>query len=121
MGGAMSTFQIRCMNTSSRVMKNKPRLQAAQKDLRAEAREKSASGGVLSAYVVARRSSATKDMSLFQQPASFPMNCSSPHEARGLLIFSVSLEKFHNQAVGEESRTWTGVYAIKSAAIKSAG
>jgi hypothetical protein len=44
-------------------------LQAAQKDLRAKAREKSASGGVLSEYVVARRSSATQDMSLFQQPA----------------------------------------------------
>jgi hypothetical protein len=44
-------------------------LQAAQKDLRAKAREKSARGGVLSEYVVARRSSATQDMSLFHQPA----------------------------------------------------
>ena len=40
------------------------------KRVRAEAREKSASVGVLSEYVVARRSSATKDMTLFQQPAS---------------------------------------------------
>jgi hypothetical protein len=45
-------------------------LQAAQKDLRGEAREKSTSGGVLRQYVGARRLSATKDMSLFQQPAS---------------------------------------------------
>jgi ABC-type uncharacterized transport system ATPase subunit len=45
-------------------------LQAAQKDLRGEAREKSTSGGVLNQYVVARRLSATKHMSLFQQPAS---------------------------------------------------
>jgi GT2 family glycosyltransferase len=44
-------------------------LQAAQKDLRGEAREKSTSGGVLNEYVVARRLSATKYMSLFQQPA----------------------------------------------------
>jgi hypothetical protein len=42
--------------------------QAAQKDLRGEAREKSTSGGVLSLYVGARRLSATKHMSLFQQP-----------------------------------------------------
>jgi hypothetical protein len=38
------------------------------KRLRGEAREKSTSGGVLSQYVVARRLSATKHMSLFQQP-----------------------------------------------------
>jgi len=44
-------------------------MQAAQKDLRGEAREESTSGGVLSRYVAARRSSATKHMSLFQQPA----------------------------------------------------
>jgi hypothetical protein len=44
-------------------------LQAAQKDLRGKAREKSTSGGVLNQYVVARRLSATKHMSLFQQPA----------------------------------------------------
>jgi hypothetical protein len=44
-------------------------LQAAQKDLRGEAREKSITGGVLSRYAVARRLSATKHMSLFQQPA----------------------------------------------------
>src|SRR3990172_1828072 len=48
----------------------KTRLQAAQKDLRGEAREKSTSGGVRGEYVVARRLSATKHMSLFQQPAS---------------------------------------------------
>jgi hypothetical protein len=42
---------------------------AAQKDLRGEAREKSPSGGVLNQYVGARRLSATKHMSLFQQPA----------------------------------------------------
>jgi hypothetical protein len=47
----------------------KPGLQAAQKDLRGEAREKSTSGGVLTPYVDARRLSATKHMSLFQQPA----------------------------------------------------
>src|SRR4030095_1844775 len=40
-------------------------LQAAQKDLRGEAREKSTSGGVLSQYFGARRLSATKHMSLF--------------------------------------------------------
>src|SRR6266481_3907851 len=44
-------------------------LQAAQKDLRGEAREKSTSGGVPSQYVGARQLSATKHMSLFQQPA----------------------------------------------------
>jgi len=43
--------------------------QAGQKDLRGEAREKSMSGGVLRRYVGARRLSATKHMSLFQQPA----------------------------------------------------
>jgi hypothetical protein len=43
-------------------------MQVAQKDLRGEAREKSASEGVLSPYVVASRLSATKHMSLFQQP-----------------------------------------------------
>ncbi len=43
-------------------------LQAGQKDLRGEAREKSTSGGVLRRYVGARRLSATKHMSLFQQP-----------------------------------------------------
>jgi hypothetical protein len=43
--------------------------QAAQKDLRGEARERSTSGGVLWWYVGARRLSATKHMSLFQQPA----------------------------------------------------
>ncbi|MGH7828352.1 MAG: ATP-binding cassette domain-containing protein [Candidatus Binatia bacterium] len=42
--------------------------QAGQKDLRGEAREKSTSGGVLNQYVGARRLSATKHMSLFQQP-----------------------------------------------------
>ena len=46
------------------------RIAGCSKRVRAEAREKSASGGVLSEYVVARRSSATKDMSRFQQPAS---------------------------------------------------
>src|SRR5437867_163157 len=40
-------------------------LQAAPKRLRGEAREKSTSGGVLHQYVVARRLSATKHMSLF--------------------------------------------------------
>ena len=40
-------------------------LQAAQKDLRGEAREKSTSGGVLDQYVGARRLSATKHMRLF--------------------------------------------------------
>ena len=44
-------------------------LQADQKDLICEARKKSMSGGVLGQYVGARRSSATKQMSLFQQPA----------------------------------------------------
>jgi hypothetical protein len=44
-------------------------LQAAQKDLRGEAREESTSGGVLNQYVGARRLSATKHMRLFQQPA----------------------------------------------------
>jgi hypothetical protein len=44
-------------------------LQAAQKDLRGAAREKSTSGGVLSRYVVARRLIATKHMRLFQHPA----------------------------------------------------
>jgi hypothetical protein len=48
----------------------KRRVQAAQKDLRGEARGKSMSGGVRSEYVVARRLSATKHMSLFQQRAS---------------------------------------------------
>src|SRR5262249_7812062 len=47
----------------------KRHLQAAQKGFRGEAREKSTSGGVLSQYVGARRSSATKHMSLFQRPA----------------------------------------------------
>ena len=55
------------------VYRNAPRslrshLQAAQKDLRGEARERSTSGGVLGRYVGARRLSATKHMSLFQQP-----------------------------------------------------
>ncbi|HEX9274276.1 MAG TPA: hypothetical protein VGA01_18925, partial [Candidatus Binatia bacterium] len=45
--------------------------QAGQKGLRCEAREKSASGGVLKRYVGARRSSATKQMSLFQRPVRF--------------------------------------------------
>src|SRR5262245_60858542 len=42
----------------------KRHLQAAQKGFRGEAREKSTSGCVLSQYVGARRSSATKHMSL---------------------------------------------------------
>jgi hypothetical protein len=42
----------------------------AQKNLRGEAREKSPSEGVLNQYVGARRLSATKHMSLFQQPAA---------------------------------------------------
>jgi hypothetical protein len=49
------------------IVDEKPRLQAAQKDRRAEAREKSTTGGVLSEYVDVRRLSATTDMSLFQQ------------------------------------------------------
>jgi len=49
----------------SRLMK--PELQAAQKDLRAEARDKSMSGDVLSEYVDVRRLSATKDMSFFSR------------------------------------------------------
>ena len=44
-------------------------LQAGQKDLRGEAREIATSGGVLTRYVGARRLSATKHMSLFQQAA----------------------------------------------------
>src|SRR5688500_2453657 len=44
-------------------------LQPAQKDRRGEAREGSMRGGVLSRYVDARRLSATKHMSLFQQVA----------------------------------------------------
>src|SRR5262245_15190503 len=47
----------------------KRHLQAAQKGFRGEAREKSTSRCVLSRYVGARRSSATKHMSLFQRPA----------------------------------------------------
>ena len=42
-------------------------MQAAQKDLRAEARDKSMSGDVLSEYVDVRRLSATKDMSFFSR------------------------------------------------------
>jgi len=53
---------------SSRLLK-KVVCKAGQKDLRGEARDKSTSGGVLSRYVGARRLSATKPMSLFQQPA----------------------------------------------------
>ena len=45
-------------------------MQAVQKDLRGEARDKSTSGGVLLLYVAARRLSATKPMRLFHQPAS---------------------------------------------------
>src|SRR5437773_10264939 len=45
-------------------------MQTAQKDLRGVAREKSTSGGVHQQYVDARRLSATKHMSLFQQAAS---------------------------------------------------
>jgi hypothetical protein len=44
------------------------RFQAAQKDLRGKAREESTSGSVHPQYVDASRSSATKHMSLFQQP-----------------------------------------------------
>ena len=54
------------MKISRSLLKNS--VQAAQKDLRGEAREKSTSGGVLSQYVGARRLSATKPMRLFQQP-----------------------------------------------------
>ena len=57
----------------------KTRLQAAQKDLRGEAREKSTSGGVRGEYVVARRLSATKHMSLFQQPASTTVSLTPIH------------------------------------------
>ena len=49
------------------------RIASCSNRVRAQAREKSASGDVLSEYVVARRSSATKDMSLFQQPAKAPL------------------------------------------------
>src|SRR5207245_11417487 len=42
------------------------------KGLRGEARERSTSGGVLRQYVGASRLSATKHMSLFQQPARQP-------------------------------------------------
>src|SRR5262245_41736971 len=45
-------------------------LQAAQKDLRGKAREKSTSGGVLSQYVGARRSSTTKAYESFS--TAFP-------------------------------------------------
>ncbi len=44
-------------------------MQAGQKDLRGEARETKTSGDVHRRYVGARRLSATKHMSLFQQPA----------------------------------------------------
>jgi hypothetical protein len=44
-------------------------LQAAQKDLRGKAREKSTSEGVLKQYVGAGQLSATKSMSLFQESA----------------------------------------------------
>jgi hypothetical protein len=42
--------------------------QAGQKGFSCEAREKSTSGGLIKWYVGARRSSATTQMSLFQQP-----------------------------------------------------
>jgi hypothetical protein len=44
-------------------------LQVAQKDLRGKARERSMSEGLRYRYVVAKRLSATKPMSLFQQSA----------------------------------------------------
>jgi hypothetical protein len=47
----------------------KTRIAGCSKEFRAEARDKSASKGVLREYVVARRLSATKDMNFFQQPA----------------------------------------------------
>jgi hypothetical protein len=46
--------------------------QAAQKDLRGEARERSTSGGVLRQYVGARRLSATTDcVKTFNEPGIF--------------------------------------------------
>jgi len=65
-------------------------LQAAQKDLRGEAREKSTSGGVLTQYVGARRLSATKHMSLFQQPVSTTVSLTLVHHvaARTSIQFS---------------------------------
>jgi hypothetical protein len=56
-------------NCAAAPLRSTARMQAAQKDLRGEAREKSTSGGVLSLYVDARRLSATKPMSLFHQLA----------------------------------------------------
>jgi len=50
------------------MLKN-PCIQPDQKGSRCEAREKPASGGVLSEYVGASGSSATKQMGLFQQAA----------------------------------------------------
>src|SRR3989304_4461047 len=69
-----SALTLIIVSPSNRLRKT--RLQAAQKDLRGEAREKSTSGGVLSEYVVARRLSATKHLSLFQQPAKSSQDAS---------------------------------------------
>ena len=53
-------------------------LAGCSKRSRGEAREKSTSGGVHRQYVDARRSSATKPMGLFQQPACYwPMRLAS--------------------------------------------
>jgi hypothetical protein len=51
------------------MVNEKTLFQAAQKDLRDEARDESRSGGVRVQYVGATRSSGTKYMRLFQQPA----------------------------------------------------
>jgi len=52
----------------------KLRSQTGQKGPRCKAREKSTSGGVLSQYVGARRSSATKQMGLFQRSDRLELN-----------------------------------------------
>jgi hypothetical protein len=61
---------VNCAARKSRRIKSveKLRFQAVQKGLRCEAHEKSTSGGVLRGYVKARRLSATKQVSLFQEP-----------------------------------------------------
>src|SRR6266702_3282010 len=71
----------------------KPGLQAAQKDLRGKARDKSTSGGVLSPYVGARRLSATKPMRLFQRPASLNVSKTPKMGIEPCSIYSISHNK----------------------------
>jgi len=61
-------YRVAAIGVATLQSVEKLRIQAVQKGFRCEAHDKSTSAGVLSGYVEGRRLSATKQVSLFQQP-----------------------------------------------------